>query len=168
MNVNDRLIWFEWSHSVRLMTKMSTGWLVSGVAMPCLWLWRISTLIIIDDVPDPEFGIDFCSSFSTCLFNEESRIYHSLLCAAIFVPLLSFFSIAYCKMGHFLWLRKPVHVEVSTQSTLDRQMSRKKRVATGLFVTMATFIFCRIPIWIYVMVSCSIWTIGFEYELFFD
>lgn len=126
-----------------------------GAAIPCLWQWKVSTLIVIDEIPDPEIGIDFCSSFPVCMYNRNLSLlhrsgYYTLVGGVVFLPILSFFSIIYCKIGHFLWLRKPIDVE---SSSLNHRMASKKRVTMTLFLTVATFFFCRIPHWIYTVVS---------------
>ena len=126
-----------------------------GISIPCFWLWRVYTFIVIDDVPDSEFGIDFCSSFPMCTYNRDvsqsfSIGYYNLLCVAVFLPLLSLFIIAYCKIGHFVLMRKPIDLE---PSSLNHQMTRKRRISMALSIMVITFFLCRTPSWIYSMVS---------------
>ena len=39
--------------------------------MPSFWLWRVYYFIVVDDIPDPEIGMDFCSVFPSCRDNNE-------------------------------------------------------------------------------------------------
>lgn len=41
------------------------------VAMPAFWLWRVYYFILVDDIPDPEIGMDFCSVFPSCKDNTK-------------------------------------------------------------------------------------------------
>lgn len=41
------------------------------VAMPSFWLWRVYHYILVDDIPDPEIGMDFCSVFPSCQDNTN-------------------------------------------------------------------------------------------------
>lgn len=136
-----------------------------GISIPAFWLWRVYHFIVVDDVPDPVFGIDFCSVFSVCTANnglppDELPVYHiviekdtalpkqirgnsktfalQVLCGAIFIPLFVLFTILYVRIGHFLWVRTPV----GTGDTIG-QLARKKRVAWALFWLIITFFFCR-------------------------
>jgi len=52
--------------------------------MPAFWLWHVYYFIVVDDVPDPELGIDFCSVFPVCTANAEVSpnqlsIYHIVI-----------------------------------------------------------------------------------------
>lgn len=53
-----------------------------GVSLPAFWLWRVYYYILVDDVPDPEIGIDFCSVFPSCVDNKMLpiffRVYHAV------------------------------------------------------------------------------------------
>ena len=39
--------------------------------MPSFWLWRLYYYIVVDDLPDPEFGMDVCSVFPVCTANQS-------------------------------------------------------------------------------------------------
>lgn len=42
-----------------------------GIALPSFWIWRIYYFILVDDIPDPEIGMDFCSVFPSCNNNTK-------------------------------------------------------------------------------------------------
>ncbi|XP_046656389.1 QRFP-like peptide receptor [Daphnia pulicaria] len=132
-----------------------TVWIVSiGIALPSFWIWRVYYFILVDDIPDPEIGMDFCSVFPTC--NDNSKLgpkvypaYHIMLCGAIFVPLFLLFVVLYGRIGHFLWVRSPI----GTGDSSNLQLARKKRIAWALFWLVFWFFFCRMPNWIFVVVT---------------
>lgn len=42
-----------------------------GIALPSFWIWRVYYFILVDDIPDPEIGMDFCSVFPSCNNNTK-------------------------------------------------------------------------------------------------
>lgn len=130
-------------------------WIVSiGIALPSFWIWRVYYFILVDDIPDPEIGMDFCSVFPSC--NNNTKLgpkiypaYHVMLCGAIFVPLFLLFVVLYGRIGHFLWVRSPI----GTGDSSNLHLARKKRIAWALFWLVFWFFFCRMPNWIFVIVT---------------
>lgn len=74
-----------------------------------------------------------------------------MLCGAIFVPLFLFFVVLYGRVGHFLWIRTPIGT--SSGDTTNLHLARKRRVAWALFWLVFWFFVCRMPNWIFVMVT---------------
>lgn len=72
-----------------------------------------------------------------------------VLCGAIFVPLFFIFVVLYGRIGHFLWVRSPI----GTGNVSNVHLAKKKRVAWALFWLIFWFFFCRMPNWIFVMVT---------------
>ena len=131
---------------------------VPGMAMPVLWVWRSST-VIVGSTKEPQVTtMDFCRVFPCCLKNPnlsdnfESNIYYFCLCGFIFCPLFLFFSAIYARIAHFLWIRKVVGAGASAKE----QMHRKKKIAIALLGLVLAFFICRVPSWIFVMVSLEI------------
>ncbi len=45
---------------------------LKGISLPSFWIWRVYYFILVDDIPDPEIGMDFCSVFPAC--NDNSKL----------------------------------------------------------------------------------------------
>lgn len=73
-----------------------------------------------------------------------------MLCGAIFVPLFIFFTVLYGRIGHFLWIRTPIG---TSDDAFNLHLAKKKRIAWALFWLVFWFFFCRMPNWIFVMVT---------------
>ena len=69
----------------------------------------------------------------------------------MFIPLFFVFLILYCRIGYFLWLRSPVGSINS--SGYQATLARKKQVAVALFWLVFAFFICRMPSWIFIIVT---------------
>lgn len=58
--------------------------------------------------------------------------------------------VLYGRIGHFLWIRTPIGI---SGDSYNLQLARKKSIAWALFWLVFWFFFCRMPNWIFVMVT---------------
>ena len=119
-----------------------------GLAMPTFWLWRVYNFIIVDDIPDPDFGVDFCSVFPLCLSDLKVStgrssffyVYHLALSAAIYGPLLLLFiGTVYLRIGRYLRISHVV------QGFECQPIKHKKRIARSILGLVSVFFVCRLP-----------------------
>ncbi|KAK2725447.1 hypothetical protein QYM36_000065 [Artemia franciscana] len=121
------------------------------VSAPTIFYWETYEFLVATEKPP---YIDFCGVYRWCAANQRIRqtdpnslpAYYTSLFVFIFVPLMSVYIVFYVEIIRFLWLRKPVG-----NNAVGRQ--RKKRIATALFILIAAFCICRMPIWIFILIT---------------
>ena len=112
---------------------------------------------MLDDIPDPQFGIDFCQVFSVCqpiiCHWPYQKCYYVCVCALSFLFLLAIFVYFHWKTCRFLW--SPNVIRVLGGESGVQGPEEQKRIALRLTALVLIFFPCRLPSWVSFIASMA-------------